>query len=81
MERLLLGLLLPTRFTTNRVSKTFLPGRAGLGYKLTYARINKDVLRPCLRAKRKTEKTSAPSDGGEEELAGKSCMVKNSRRL
>jgi hypothetical protein len=76
MEEFLFSLFSSTRFTTNSVSKAFLPRRAGLGYRLVYDKINRDMIRPCLRARRKKVMAEEDPRASCEEPAGKSCMVK-----
>lgn len=77
MDQFFGRLLSCTRFSTNRVSKSFLPRRIGLGYASTHERLNRDVIRPCLKARRKTVH---PEPASESEETGKSAFVKKARK-
>lgn len=81
MDHLLKNLLQFSRFTTNTLPKEFLPRRVGLGYQHTETKINREIIRKCLKTKRKEQKlrdkgnTVVDAEDSDDDL-GKSKMIK-----
>lgn len=77
MDRALEKLLAGTRFTTNKIPREFLMRRVGLGYKATHWRLSRDVIGPCLKAKRQREKAArALQQESESDDIGRSGSVR-----
>ncbi|WEL39041.1 hypothetical protein PFJ87_07g01190 [Encephalitozoon hellem] len=74
MDRILQKLLFDTRFTTNKIEKEFLVRRMGLGYSMRPKKLERDIIRPCLKAARKREEANVAEE--EEEDVGRSGSVK-----
>lgn len=75
-----------TRFTTNKVSKNFLPRRMGLGYKMKHQKLDREVIKPCLKSKvdgkgRADSIGSKPVIEDLHEELGKSKFVKRHRKF
>lgn len=75
MDLLFEKMCLSTRFTTNKVVKDFLPRRIGLGYRIAHLRLNRDIVKPCVRAKMKKSEDTKTESISDEEM-GRSAMVK-----
>lgn len=74
MDEILQELLLDTRFTTNKIPKEFLVRRVGLGYSMRSKRLERDIIKPCLKMGRRKEETYLHQE--EEEDVGRSESVK-----
>ncbi|AHL30127.1 uncharacterized protein Eint_070915 [Encephalitozoon intestinalis ATCC 50506] len=79
MDGVLEKLLLDTRFTTNKIPKEFLLRRVGLGYSIRSKRLDRDIIKPCLKAKKNKEKALSIQEE-ESEDAGRSESVKKKAR-